>query len=406
LPWEAGPMDARRRFVGEVIIGERSMTELCAAFGVSRKTGYKWLHRFKQEGPKGLRDRSREAYTKPHEWPAEMRELVLDLRRQRPRWGAKKLLGSLRMECPEVDRWPAVSTVGLWLKDADLVVSRRRRRRFRGMGWSLTAPEWPNHVWAGDFKGWFRTGNHRKCEPLTASDLASRKVLLCQAVSAANGVVVWKHLRKAFREYGMPWILRTDGGPPFGTPKGPISRLTVLLVKHGIQHEITRPGTPTDNGVHERMHRTLRQETAIPPAANLAGQQRRFEAFVEDFNDRRPHEALGQRTPASAWEPSPRSFPARTPTIEYEGWFHVRRIRHNGEVRFRGRSIFVSQALRHEHVGLEEVDNDVFRLWFGPVLIGLLDEGGHLIRGTTRGPKSYPPYDPNNTWNQSHTEPS
>lgn len=183
-----------------------------------------------------------------------------------------------------------------------------------------------------------------------------------------------------------------------------ISRKTGLLIKHGIQHEISRPGTPTDNAIHERMHRTLREETAIPPAETLVGQQGRFDEFMVDFNTKRPHEALGQKTPMSVWHPSPRQFPTQVPEIEYEGWFHCRRVRPNGEIHWRGRSIFISEALKKETIGLEETHGGLFRVWFGPVLLGLIDEQGIFIRCVTKGAKSYPAYDPDNRWSQGPSD--
>lgn len=366
-------MDERLQFVAECLRLERSMAELCRAYGISRKTGYKVLGRYGADGPRGLQDRSRAPHQHPNAVAEELVSAVLALRVRHPRWGPRKLRARLQREAP-TGRWPAASTIGDLLQRHGLTVPRRRRRRAAPATDPLRGCVAPNDVWTADFKGWFRTGDGARCNPLTLSDGVSRFLLRCQALTPPDEARVRPLCEAAFREYGLPGAIRSDNGPPFASvAAGGLSRLAVWWIKLGIRPERIRPGHPEDNGRHERLHQTLKAETATPPASTLRAQQQRFDRFRREYNEERPHEALGQHPPAAVYTPSPRPYPERVREPEYPDDQLVRRVRHNGEIKWHGRLIFVSQCLAGEPVGLEEFDDDRWLVRFGPVALGWLD---------------------------------
>jgi transposase InsO family protein len=294
---------------------------------VSRKSGYKWLERYRALGVVGLVDLSRAPRTHPQATAAPVCERVIAVRRVHPRWGPKKIRAWLAEREPET-AWPAVSTIGHILKRAELVVPRRRRRRTPAYGQPFAACAGPNDVWCVDFKGWFVTGDGTRVDPLTVSDAASRYLLVCQAVGRADLEHVWPHLARAFADHGLPTAMRSDNGPPFASRAvGGLSRLAVRLIKAGIKPERIAPGQPQENGRHERLHLTLKQETASPPARSLRAQIERFEAFQLGYNHDRPHEALGQRPPITAYRRSPRPWDGRLREPEYGSDVVVRRVR-------------------------------------------------------------------------------
>lgn len=353
-----------------------TMTELCEAFSVSRKTGYKWLRRYRASGLEGLRDQSRAPIHHPNAVaPAIMRRLVAERRRYRC-WGPRKIVAVLRREEPQVD-WPAVSTVGEILKRQGLVRRRRRRRRGVVVAAPLTrvVPAAPNELWCADYKGWFRLGDGRRCDPLTITDAYSRFLLRCRAVPRLDERGARPIFESAFREYGLPTALRTDNGTPFASAGlGGLTRLAVWWVKLGIRLERIEPGKPQQNGRHERMHATLKQETACPPRGNASAQQRAFERFRQRYNFERPHEALDDRVPGQSYWASPRRYPRRVPEVEYPAHFEIRTVRTSGEIKWRGELRYVSEALVGEPVGLEPTGTRHWRLYFGSVLLALLDD--------------------------------
>lgn len=370
MPWRATcPMDERTQFIAACLLREESMSTLCRRFSISRKTGYKWLARYTAGGPPALVDRSHA----PHEQPAAIavgtERAILRLRAKHPLWGPRKLRAWLEEHADGA--WPASSTIGALLRRAGLTVPRRRRRRAYGTELVARA-DGANEVWAADFKGWFRTGDGRRCDPLTISDLYSRYLLRCQVVGTGQAEVVRPIFEAAFREYGLPQVLRTDNGPPFAG-MGSLSRLAVWWIRLGIRPERIAPGHPEQNGVHERMHRTLKAETASPPHATLAAQQRAFDRFRREYNEERPHEALAQRPPASSYVASPRPYPERLPRVEYPETFIVRRAHPNGDIKWRGHRVLITQALAGEPVGIQEIAQGRWRVWFGFVELGWLD---------------------------------
>ena len=375
MPWsETTPMTERVRFIADLESTLYTMTELCDRYGISRTTGYKWAERFVADGLGGLEDRSRAPKSCPHQTEARVVEALVAARKKHPRWGPRKLLVILAKRHPEWS-WPAVSTAGEILKRHGLVTPRRRRKRAQPTRRPRFEVDSPNDLWTCDFKGEFRTGDRRYCYPLTIVDHHSRYLLGCEgqlSTATAGARAVFERL---FRETGLPKAMLSDNGCPFSSPAlCGLSRLSVWWIKLGIEPLRIERGKPEQNGAHERMHRTLKAETTRPPAADLAAQQIRFDAFRKEFNDQRPHEALDQRPPAEFYEPSPRSYPDPLPQVEYPGHFEVRRVRRNGLIKWQGSDLFLSEVLAGESVGLEEVDDGIWSLHFRGQLLARFDE--------------------------------
>jgi putative transposase len=374
MPWRTTcAMDERVRFIAEWLKSEESRAVLCRRYGISRKTGYKLGSRYAAEAAGAFRERSRAPHHQAGALPESVVQGLLELRARHPTWGPRKLRGWL-VERQPAGPWPATSTIGALLARHGLTRPRRRRTRIPGGAPVGAAAERPNARWSADFKGWFRTGDGARCEPFTLVDYASRFLLRCQIVPAGDETHVRPLCEAAFREYGLPEALLTDNGPPFVTTGvGGLSRLAIWWIKLGIQPERTAPGHPEQNGRHERMHLTLADETTEPPQATVRAQQRRLHAFRQEYNHERPHEALGQRPPARVYQPSPRAYPERLPEPEYPAGSEVRRVHHNGEVRWHGQVIYLGQALAGELIGLEELVEECWRVRFGPVTLGWLD---------------------------------
>jgi putative transposase len=382
MPWSVQtPMSERQDFVEDALRGLYSMTDVCARYGVSRRVGYKWLDRFLREGPAGLADRPRRPHTLPRQLGAELRELLLATRRAHPTWGPRKILAYLARRHRR-GAWPAASTVGALFQAAGLIRSRPRRRPLGHPGRPTTPMDAPNAVWTADFKGQFRTRDGAYCYPLTVADGYSRYLLACHALPGATHAATRPVFERLFREYGLPERIRTDNGVPFATAAlCRLSSLSVWWLKLGIQPELIEPSHPEQNGRHERMHKTLKAETTRPPAGTRRAQQRRFSAFRHEYNEERPHQALGNATPASCYKPSPRPLPARLPAVEYPGHFRVYYVSRNGGIRFGNRWVNLTHVLIEEFVGLEEVDDGVWNVYFGSFLLGRFDERDRHIHG-------------------------
>lgn len=380
MPWkDTSVQEERFRFVENWRSGAWDMASLCRSYGVTRKTGYKWIERYEADGLDGLRDLSRAPRHHPNAISPEMEDRVIAVRGRYPLWGARKIHAWLEREEPEVEL-PAVSTIGALLKQNGLTVPRRRRRSARPNTEPLAHAQEPNRVWCADFKGWFRTEDGTRIDPLTITDAYSRYLLRCQAVRMADFAHAKPVFEAAFREYGLPERVRTDNGAPFGSNgESGLTGLTVWWIKLGIQPERIQPGQPQQNGRHERMHRTLKQATASPPAANRRKQQQRFDEFQREYNEQRPHEALGQVPPAERYVCSPRRYPARTPRVEYPASWQVRRVFDGGQIAWRHVKIFVAHALVGEAVGLEQIEESCWKVWFASYEIGVLDERQGVI---------------------------
>ena len=379
MPWkQVDVMLERLQFIRDAHRRLGSFTELCAAYGISRPVGYKWLHRAEQRGFDCLNELSRRPQSCPHATPPELIARLVTARRRHPTWGPRKLLTLLRRQ----DRrrgdlvvWPARSTVAALLQRAGLVRPARRRPRRSHPGRPFTRMTAPNVIWTADYKGQFRLGDRSYCFPLTVQDGFSRYLLSCRALTSTALRECRPAFERLFQEYGLPEIVRTDNGVPFATQAlGRLSQLSVWWIKLGIVPELIAPGHPEQNGRHERMHGTLKRETARPPASSRRAQQRRFDVFQTEFNDLRPHEALGDETPASCYTRSLRPYPSKLPGLEYPGHFEVRRVRSNGGIRWAKTWINVSHVLVGEPVGLEEVDDGEWDLYFGRKKLGRLHE--------------------------------
>ena len=373
-------MDERVKFVAEVRCGVATVTELARVYGVARKTAYKWLRRYASQGPLGLLERSRAPHANPNAVPDALIELIVALRKKRPTWGPRKLLVALERERTGM-KLPAASTVAEILSRRGLVVHRRRARRTPIYQGPFTAWRAPNQVWCADFKGHFFLGDNHVCHPLTITDGFSRYLLRCEGLSRTHEFAVRPHFEAAFREFGLPEAIRTDNGVPFSSVGvAGLSRLSIWWVKLGIRPERIEPGKPTQNGRHERFHRTLQQETASPPAADMTAQQRAFDEFRTVYNEERPHEGLGQKTPASQYAPSSRAYPGRLREPEYGDDAEVRRVHHHGEVKWRGHETFIGEALCGEPVGISEADDGRWAVRYGPLLLGFIDDKGAFKR--------------------------
>jgi putative transposase len=373
MPWkELSAMDAKVRFVGECLLGEEPMTVLCERYGISRETGYVWKRRYLAEGGRGLEERSRAPHHVAGATAEGTIERLVELRRARPHWGARKLIAVLRRRHPEV-AWPAPSTVTDILRRGGLIDASQRRRRRVPQAQPFAPVAQANDTWCIDFKGWFRTRDGERCDPLTVTDAHSR-YLLAVRIMPERSDPVRAAMDEVFREYGLPLAMRSDNGPPFASiGAAGLSLLSVHWAKLGIRLERIVPGHPQQNGRHERMHRTLKAETTRPPAASLAEQQERFDRFREDFNQHRPHEALGQQVPAEHYQPSPRRLPAQVSEPWYDADHAVRRVRPTGEIKWGGASVFISQALAGEPVGIAEAENGDWLVRFATIDLGIID---------------------------------
>jgi len=360
-------LDATIGFVSACLEGEETMTALCQAFGISRQWGYELMRRYRTEGAAGLEPRSRAPHRPARAMPTGIADAIIALRCGHPSWGPKKLRAILARRMPET-AWPAPSSMGDLLRREGLVRSRRRRRGPIPLSRPFAPVGAPNDLWCIDFKGWFRTGDGTRCDPLTVTDAFSRYLLCTRLVARPDYTNCRSELERVFREYGLPGAIRSDNGTPFASVgAGGLSRLSVWWVKLGIAPERIAPGQPQQNGRHERMHGTLKAETAKPPAATTAAQQGRFDRFRDEFNHQRPHEALGQTPPAQHYQPSARSYPAQPEDPAYPAEYELRRVRSNGEIKWQGELVFIGEALINEVIGMLETDDGDAAVYFGPV---------------------------------------
>lgn len=377
---ETCAVEERMRFVMAVEGHDEAFAAVCRRFGVSRKTGYKWFERYREAGVTGLTDRSRAPLSHPHATTEEIAERCLAVRRAHPTWGPVKVRAWLARRAAATD-WPAASSIGALFDRAGLTIRRRLRRRSPPSSAPFAHCGAANDVWCIDFKGWFLTGDGTHCEPLTLSDAHSRYLLRCQALARTDTVHVWPVLDAAFREFGLPQRLRSDNGSPFASRgAGGLSQLSVKVIKAGVVPERIAPGKPQQNGRLERLHLTLLQDTANPPARSLREQLARLCSFQHLYNEERPHAALGNDTPAAHYAVSPRRFDGvlREPT--YGGDHTVRRVRHNGEIRWQGNTIYISEALIGEPVGLIEDEDGNWTACYGPIALGVIPHRGDRLR--------------------------
>jgi transposase InsO family protein len=379
-------MVERMKFIAMVEEKNESMAAICRAFGVSRKTGYKWLERFQEYGPEGLQERSSAPRKNGNALRTDQIDAIVALRKERPSWGPRKLHARLRT-LGTCEPLPAVSTIGAVIKRHGLIRPRRRRaigpRELTG----LTIGERPNEVWCVDFKGDFLLGDGTRCYPLTITDYESRYLIACVALSSTAEAPANEVFKRVFLEYGLPEYIRSDNGTPFSsTGIGGLTKLCIDWIKLGIVPERIEPGHPEQNGRHERMHRTLKAEATRPPQYDLAAQQRAFDRFRHEYNDERPHEAIGLRTPASRYAVSRRrKIEFSSPT--YPDTMQTRALDARGRLRNHGKAVAITKSLATEFVGIEQVADGVDAVYFGPLRLGILRlQGKELVleRGAQR----------------------
>lgn len=375
MPWrKCSVMEERLRFVARLLEGE-GMSDVCRQFGISRKTGYKIWDRYRQEGLDALCDRSRRPVRYANQLPEQMERTIVETKRGKPHWGARKIRELLVRKLAGDVRIPARSTVHAVLDRHGLVSQARKRRRAnKAEGTVLSQAAAPNDLWCADFKGEFKTGNGRYCYPLTVTDQASRYLLLVEALEATKEVPVIEAFVRLFKERGLPAAIRSDNGLPFASPNGlyNLSKLSVFWLRLSITIERIKPGHPQQNGRHERMHRTLKAETARPPGMNALQQQARFDDFVSEFNQERPHEALDMRTPAQAYAPSSTPYEG-LPEVEYP--FHDKDILVTacGRICMMRKKINVSTVLAGQRLGIREVDDGIWLVSFMHYDLGYID---------------------------------
>jgi transposase InsO family protein len=355
-----------------------TFTELCALYSISRVTGYKWLERAERSGLDFLEELSRRPHSCPHATSAALQARLLDARRHHPTWGPRKLLALVHRQDRrqgETFAWPARSTVAELLRRNGLTIPRRRRPSRGHLGRPLTPMSAPNVIWTADYKGQFRLGDGRYCFPLTVQDGYSRYLLGCRGLTGTTTVECRPVFQRLFQEYGLPEIIRSDNGVPFATGAlARLSQLSVWWIRLGIYPETIEPAHPEQNGRHERMHRTLKRETARPPAPTTRSQQQRFDLFRDEYNAVRPHQALQDATPGSLYTRSPRPYPNTPPPMEYPPHFEVRLVSANGGIRWLRGWVNISHVLGGEYVGFEEIDDGEWDLYFGRMKLGRFHE--------------------------------
>jgi transposase InsO family protein len=377
MAWENFKVEEQRLQVIEAYINkEASMTAICQRYGISPKTAYKWYNRYLDLGKEGLFDLSKAPH-KPHSlFTEEQIQRALELKRRRLTWGPKKILAKL-LEIYPNEEWPSPTRLYEIFKEFHLVTKRRIKHRV-----PATAPLGHiincNDTWAVDLKGWFLTGDGRKCEPLTITDCNSRFLISCTHLDKHPVEHVWPIFYHAFREYGLPNKVRSDNGPPFGsTGAGRLTGLSVNLIKAGVIPEWINPGHPEENGRHERFHLTLKKEVAEPPKETLALQIKALESFKNDYNFERPHEALNMKKPVECYTASSKSWNGVLKPPEYDrSIFEVRKVEKAGQIKWKGNHIYISETLRSEYVGLKPTDNDYLDVFYGPIFLGKISEKG------------------------------
>jgi len=373
MPWkECHVVDERLRFIARLLDGEQ-MAGLCAEFGISRKTGYKIYHRYKDCGVDGLTDRSRRPNRHANQLPMAIETLIVRLKKEYPAWGAPKIRERLRRRYPGV-HCPAISTVHAVL-DRHGLVRRRRARRYRAKGTALSRPTQPNVLWCADYKGEFMLADRRYCYPLTITDFASRYLLTCEALATTKEAFAFTVFERAFKDFGLPAAIRTDNGVPFASPHAlyGLSKLAVWWLRLGIQIERIKPGHPEQNGRHERMHLTLKTEATKPAAANVLQQQARFDAFVERFNQERPHQALGMKVPGEFYTPSARPYRGLEDlAYPFHDWTAT--VTTCGRICYKQRKINLSLVFAGQNVGVKQVSDRIWLVSFMDYDLGYFDD--------------------------------
>lgn len=374
MPWkELSKMNEKMKFVIRLNEGER-MSDLCREFGIARKTGYKFKQRYEKHGLMGLYDQKKGPKNAANRTPQEIQCLIIDKKKHKKTWGAAKIREWLIKKYPNV-KIPVKSTVHAILDRNDLVKKRKNQRRFKSTPTNLSHPKEPNDLWCTDFKGQFKMQNRNYCYPLTISDQESRFLLGCEGLDAINAYDSMNVFERVFKEYGLPTAIRSDNGEPFSSRSiWGLSMLSVWWMRLGIKIERIKPGHPEQNGRHERMHRTLKQETTKPAGKNSLHQQEIFDSFVREFNFERPHEGLKMKCPGEVYKKSSREYPPSLPEIKYFKSDYIKQVYKCGSIKLRNKKVFISTVLRGQPLGLTEVDEGVWEVEFMDYKLGFFDE--------------------------------
>jgi putative transposase len=380
MPWRRiEPMEERKQFINLAMDRVINMKDLCSVFEISRKTGYKWLARYKENGIKGLEELSKAPKKPPNKTGEDVVEFILETRRRHPKWGPRTITYHAKKKARHLGL-PSETTIQNIIRRAGLSKKKRRRHKAKHPGRPSIVSTRPNELWTVDFKGEFKTRDGYYCYPLTIQDEYSRFMIACTAMYNTQHGGVFKAFKKAFKEYGLPEYIKSDNGAPFATVGlGRVSRLSIWLIRLGIQPILIEPGRPSQNGKHERMHRTLKDEATIPPSGNLQAQQRRFNTWLQEYNYERPHDSLAGKYPSEVYEPSSRSFPSKLPEVEYPDHFEVRYVSKNHCFRWKCRAIIVCPALIGHYIGLEEINEGIWAVYYSWNRIGFLVEGKNRV---------------------------
>jgi transposase InsO family protein len=386
MPWPTTDVNTiRREFVTQALLRGASFAALCRQYGISRKTGYKWRQRALADGLNRLAERSRRPLSCPHQLDEATVCTLLRLKLRHPSWGPKKICQLYGRQFQPV---PSLSSCQRVLTRAGLVLHRRRQRQGAAARISLGAvARAPNEVWTVDFKGWWRTADGQRCEPLTVRDAFSRFVLAVRTLPKADAASVRAEFERLFQTYGLPQVIKSDNGAPFAMSTAPLglSRLSAWWVALGIDLDRSRPAHPQDNGAHERLHRDIAVELSHHVQADLASQQAAFDLWREEFNWQRPHEALGGRSPGQVYQKSPRGLPVEPLVLDYGVGFFPRKITPSGTLKWKRQAFCVSTALVGRHVGLRYVDHDHLEVWFNHLFLGHLElSSARFLRAASR----------------------
>lgn len=385
MPWqEVKPMEQRVLFIADYLRGGAgSFKRLCEAYGISRKTGYKWVARFKSEGVEGLNEKSRRPSSHAGEIPYAIQQKIITLRQRfRTAPGPKKIAVLLEKELPN-EVIPSTSSIHNILKRAGLIDARKIKRRVMPYKDPFKPVTKPNQLWSVDFKGQFKLGNGHWCYPLTVMDHQSRFLMGCQGLRSTDTAGTQKTFEQLFRGYGLPDRIRSDNGVPFASRSaGGLSRLSIWWLKLGILPERILPGKPQQNGQHERMHRTLKKAVTKPVSHSLSAQQKQLDEFQYEYNEERPHESLQQKTPSELYSPSSREYPSTLKEMTYPDYFLTLKVRSSGVLYWSNGQIYVSNLLKGEYVGMEEVDDGIWDIYFGPIRLGGFDQRRKLGNDT------------------------
>ncbi len=374
MPWKMEkPMDQKIKLIGDWLDKNYTITELSDKYGVSRKTIYKWISRYEEEGIGGLKDKSRASHSCPNITKPDIVKRIVEYKLKHKTWGPKKIQFNLARLYPE-DYWPAPSTTGEWLKKNDLVKEKKSRKRVHQYQDHFVDCTKSNDVWSADYKGQFYTKDKKVCYPLTVTDNYSRYLIACEGLEGPRYLETRAVFELLFRDYGLPLAIRTDNGIPFsGMAVGGLSRLSIWWIQLGIIPERIIPGKPQQNGRHERMHRTLKEDTLNPAGLNLADQQSKFDFFRDEYNIERPHESIGMKRPGELFVKSNRSYPDFIKPIEYPDDFQVRNLKHSGEISFGNNLYFISELLHGDKVGLKEISDGLWQMNYGLHKLGHID---------------------------------